>query len=145
MRDPASWPPLAAGANSRNLYRNPPPHGIYVTYIADTLTISLPGAAPKANASSALREVARSGGNSVASMCTESGIWEHVGLDCVFDPLAISLEDGSAAGSLLDGWKSLGGGGDGVINASMIATIAVLATLVVLAGILVVVFFTHKK
>ena len=78
-------------------------------------------------------------------MCTESGIWEHVGLDCVFDPLAISLEDGSA-GSLLDGWKSIGGGGgDGVTNASMIATIAVLATLVVLAGILVVVFFTHKK
>ena len=110
------------------------------------LTISLPDAAPTANATSALRKADGSGGgDGVASMCTESGIWEHVGLDCVFDPLAISLEDGSAAGSLLDGWKSLGGGGDGVINASMIATIAVLATLVVLAGILVVVFFTHKK
>ena len=109
------------------------------------LTISLPDAAPTANATSALRKADGSGGgNSVASMCTESGIWEHVGLDCVFDPLAISLEDGSA-GSLLDGWRSISGGGDGAINASMIATIAVLATLVVLSGTLVVVFFTHKK
>ena len=65
-------------------------------------------------------------------------------VECVFDPLAISLEEGSA-GSLLEGWKSMGGGGDGVNNVSMIATIAVLATLVVLAGVLVVVFFTHKK
>ncbi len=83
-------------------------------------------------------------GLQVTSMCTESGIWQPVDMDCVFDPLAISLEDG--AGSLLEGWKSLGGGdGPNAINASVIATIAVLATLVVLSLLLVVVFFTHKR
>lgn len=31
----------------------------------------------------------------VHSMCTESGIWQTVQFSCIFDPLAISLEEGS--------------------------------------------------
>ena len=27
-------------------------------------------------------------------MCTESGIWQPVQFNCIFDPLAISLEEG---------------------------------------------------
>ena len=30
----------------------------------------------------------------VQSMCTESGIWQPVQFNCIFDPLAISLEEG---------------------------------------------------
>ena len=38
----------------------------------------------------------------VNSMCTENGLWQPVSFVCVFDPLAISLEDGS----LLEGNKT---------------------------------------
>lgn len=75
----------------------------------------------------------------VHSMCTESGIWQTVQFSCIFDPLAISLEEGS----LLEGWKTLNG--DATMNASVMVTIAVLATLIILSLIIVVIFFTHKR
>jgi uncharacterized membrane protein len=74
----------------------------------------------------------------IATICTESGIWQPIAFDCVFDPLAVNLKEGSTFG-----WASFGGNGQ--MNMGTIATIGVLATLVVLVLIIVVIFFTHRR
>ena len=73
-------------------------------------------------------------------MCTENGIWQQVHFNCLFDPLASSLEK---SGGLLEGWKTLNG--DSAVNMSVVVTIAVLATLIILSVIVVVTFFTHRR
>ena len=75
----------------------------------------------------------------ISTICTESGIWQPIMFNCIFDPLAINLKDGGNIG----GWVTFGE--DGNMNLGTIATIGVLATLILLVLVVVIIFFTHRR
>ena len=75
----------------------------------------------------------------IATICTESGIWQPVSFKCIFDPLAINLKEPGDLG----GWVTFGENGN--MNLGTIATIGVLATLILLVLVVVIIFFTHRR
>ena len=95
----------------------------------------------------------------VTASCSESGIWQPIDFECVFDPLAVNLKEkaanfgkmtykdcngianhnGSMPSSISD-WAFTGGQGTGTL-----VTLSVLGTLVFIVILLIVAFFTQRK
>ena len=92
----------------------------------------------------------------VTASCSESGIWQPIDFECVFDPLAVNLKEKAANfgkktykdcssiandnGSSLSDFAFTGGQGTGTL-----VTLSVLGTLVFIVILFIVVFFTQRK